>query len=306
MDSKVQKVVSGASRTSSTYLSRYCGYFSVCNILFLLTQHKAILSQFANKLGDTETPAAPKSKKMRTMAKRWTCTWSTATSAQGTGKIVTTSQTQSTDSDSGNGGGGFSADDDDDDNDGDNDNDDGDNDNDDDGDDDEHNNVTTIDDVNPLDTLDQDNDVIQAAEEAQQEDLNEAAHLANLEIMVTNGEREAASMALSKVSSVTSYWDYLLIIPDSSQDLCIRSTTHPASLKRWGHCARLLRSSLCTWSSLSKLDGIQNLWWSRTQSTSNQRLKISAAKEASLCSTKHIPSSLSKKNGSSLMSSCCS
>ena len=156
-----------------------------------------------NKLGNTETPAAPKSKKMHTMAKRQTCTQSMATSAQGTGKIVTTSQTRSTDSDSGNGGGGFSADDDD--NDGDNDN------------------VTTIDDVNPLDTLDQDDDVIQAAEEAQQEDLNEAVCLANLEIMVTNGEWEAASTALSKISSVTSkyetiYWSFLTAHKTCIQD----------------------------------------------------------------------------------------
>ena len=42
-------------------------------------------------------------------------------------------------------------------------------------------------DVDNLDTLDQDEDVILAAEEVQEEDLNEAAKLAELRIMIADG-----------------------------------------------------------------------------------------------------------------------
>ena len=53
------------------------------------------------------------------------------------------------------------------------------------------------------DTLDQDKDVILAAEAAQQEDLDNAEELAELVIMVTGDEWKVASTALSKVSLVS-------------------------------------------------------------------------------------------------------
>ena len=84
--------------------------------------------------------------------------------------------------------------------DGDSSDDDGDDNGDDDGDDDEAG--TGINDSNPSDVLDQDEDVIQAAEEAQEKDLDEAAQLAELEVTVTNHERHVASTALSKVSII--------------------------------------------------------------------------------------------------------
>lgn len=57
-------------------------------------------------------------------------------------------------------------------------------------------------DSDPLDRLNQDEDVIRVAEEAQEEDLDEAAQSAELEVMLTDSERKAASTALSKVSIV--------------------------------------------------------------------------------------------------------
>jgi hypothetical protein len=53
--------------------------------------------------------------------------------------------------------------------------------------------------------LDQDEDVIRAAEEAQEGDLAEAAQSAELEVMVTHSEQKAASTALSKVSIIVIY-----------------------------------------------------------------------------------------------------
>ena len=64
--------------------------------------------------------------------------------------------------------------------------------------DDDSNNESNPD-VNNLDTLDQDEDVILAAEEAQEEDLNEAAKLAELRITIVDGEQKTASTALLKV-----------------------------------------------------------------------------------------------------------
>jgi hypothetical protein len=54
-------------------------------------------------------------------------------------------------------------------------------------------------DANELGT-DQDEDIIRAAEEAQESDLNEAVQSAELVVTVTDGEQKAASTALSKVS----------------------------------------------------------------------------------------------------------
>lgn len=59
------------------------------------------------------------------------------------------------------------------------------------------------DDAGHSDTLDQDEDVILAAEAAQQEDLNDAEESAELAVMVTGDERKVASTALSKVSLVS-------------------------------------------------------------------------------------------------------
>ena len=62
------------------------------------------------------------------------------------------------------------------------------------GDDEEYN------DEDPSEMLDQDEDVLQAAEEAQQEGLSIAAECAELEVKVTQAKQSAASAALSKVS----------------------------------------------------------------------------------------------------------
>ena len=56
------------------------------------------------------------------------------------------------------------------------------------------------DDIEPTDGVDQDEDVIRAAEAAQQEDLDEAVQSAELEVTVAGCEQMAASTALSKVS----------------------------------------------------------------------------------------------------------
>ena len=57
-------------------------------------------------------------------------------------------------------------------------------------------------DFDPLDILDQDEVVIQATEEAQEEDLDEAVQSAKLEVAVMDKEQKVASTALSKVSVV--------------------------------------------------------------------------------------------------------
>ena len=73
------------------------------------------------------------------------------------------------------------------------------------------------------DTLDQDEDVIHAAEEAQEADLNDAAESAGLEVTVMDDEQKAASTALSKASVVVFHFNKrLLIMLDSSQDLRTR------------------------------------------------------------------------------------
>ena len=53
------------------------------------------------------------------------------------------------------------------------------------------------------DTPDQDEDVIQAAETAQEKDLAKAEQSAELNVKVTDGEQKAASTALAKVSFLT-------------------------------------------------------------------------------------------------------
>ena len=58
----------------------------------------------------------------------------------------------------------------------------------------------SADDLDLSDVLDQDEDIIRAAEEAQEEDLAEAAQLAELEVAVTDSEQTSASMAVSKIS----------------------------------------------------------------------------------------------------------
>ena len=65
-----------------------------------------------------------------------------------------------------------------------------------DGDDDDECNAHTID---LRADQDQDEDVIQAAEEAQEGDLDAATEEAELAVMVTDGEQKSASTALSKV-----------------------------------------------------------------------------------------------------------
>ena len=52
-----------------------------------------------------------------------------------------------------------------------------------------------------IDMPDQDEDVIRAAEAAQQADLDEAEQAAELELAVTDGEQKIASTALAKVSA---------------------------------------------------------------------------------------------------------
>ena len=55
------------------------------------------------------------------------------------------------------------------------------------------------DDAEPADLLDQDEDIIRAAEEAQLEDLEHAAQSAELEVLVAEHDQAVASKAVSKV-----------------------------------------------------------------------------------------------------------
>ena len=54
--------------------------------------------------------------------------------------------------------------------------------------------------TDPLDGLDQDEDVVLSAEAAQQEDINQAIQSAELKVRVTDSEQTVASTALAKVS----------------------------------------------------------------------------------------------------------
>jgi hypothetical protein len=127
---------------------------------------KAILSQFSHKLEDEEVPPAlaPTSRKKRPAAQRQAHARSMATLTRVTARQTLNSDSDSDDDDSRSSYGG----DDDDDSD--------------------------------VETLDQDEDVIRAAEAAQQADLIEAEQSAELEFVLTDSEQNVASMALAKVS----------------------------------------------------------------------------------------------------------
>lgn len=131
----------------------------------LLTGTKAVLSQFAGQLKDDEASStpAPKPKKSRTVAK---------TSARRARRTAAIADSDLSDEDDFNEDGSPDEDSD-----------------------------TGADDFDPS-ALDQDEDVIRAAEETQEEDLIEAARSAELEVTVTDSEQTVASTALSKVSPV--------------------------------------------------------------------------------------------------------
>ena len=133
---------------------------------------KAILSQFAKKLDDElRSVRAPASRKKHPAAKGWAQRQSMAHSGSthGPGKSVASAVDSDFDDSS----------------DGDSDNDMS----------DDSDNGT-----DPLDGLDQDEDVILWAEAAQQEDIDQAIQSAELEVRVTDSEQTVASMALAKVS----------------------------------------------------------------------------------------------------------
>ena len=94
-----------------------------------------------------------------------------------------------------------------------------------------------------IDMADQDEDVIRAAEAAQQVDLDEAEQLAELEITVTNSERKVASTALAKVSNHRLQMRISTDCAHSSLSLPTRSTTCQASLRRWKRYAKLPTST---------------------------------------------------------------
>ena len=127
---------------------------------------QAILSQFANQLGDDELT----SNQARTAAKPRRSMGSAATS--------TLIDSNSGDDET------HSSDDDDDD------------------DDDDGNEQNPDTEPSPLDVLDQDQDVIQAAEAAQEDDLDEAAQSAEDCVTVLESEQKLASTAVSKVSVI--------------------------------------------------------------------------------------------------------
>ena len=128
------------------------------------------------------------------------------------------------------------------------DDDDGDNDDDDDDDDTDEDDDDECDaHIDDLGT-DQDEDVIRAAEEAQEGDLDEATNEAELTVTVTDHEKKVASKALSKVSDIIYLGaQYLLIILYSSQNSRTRSTTRLVSLKRYRRHALPQRLSHSTW-----------------------------------------------------------
>jgi hypothetical protein len=197
---------------------------------------KAILSQFANKLDDSGLPpnCASTSKKRKKTTKHRACK-QTAPSTRGPRKIQ---QTQAA-NDGSDLSDGDDDDDDDDDDGGSNSDGNSNGDGDSNGSDDEGNNG----DIEPADGLDQDEDVIRAAEAAQQEDIDEAMQLAELEVTVADSEQKTASTALSKVSLV-------FILPknvhsshlNSSLNSRSRSTTRLVFVKSSMTCASLLKS----------------------------------------------------------------
>jgi hypothetical protein len=132
---------------------------------------------------------------------------------------------------------------------------DGDNDDDDTDEDDDDECDAHIDDLG----ADQDEDVIRAAEEAQEGDLDEAANEAELTVTVTDHEKKVASKALSKVSDIIYLGaQYLLITLYSSQNSRTRSTTRLVSLKRYRCHALPQRLSHSTWLNRLTRVGTQN------------------------------------------------
>jgi hypothetical protein len=173
---------------------------------------KAILLQFSHKLEDEEVQPTlvPTSRKKHPAAKHQAHSQSAATSST----CATSRQTHNTDRDS--------------------------------DDDDSCSSCGSIDDNDSdIDALDQDEDVILAAEMAQQADLVEAKQSAELELVLTDSEWNVASMALAKVSSNSCpQMKSLLITPNSLLSLPTGSTTHQVSLRRLKSCAKLQSSSL--------------------------------------------------------------
>ena len=98
------------------------------------------------------------------------------------------------------------------------------------------------------DILDQDEDVIQDAEEVQEEDLEEAADATKGAVVVAEHKQNAASTALSKVSSVTTTLGYeCLLIAYSLPNLHTKSTTLLACSKNLRHCVKMLVLNHSEW-----------------------------------------------------------
>jgi hypothetical protein len=83
------------------------------------------------------------------------------------------------------------------------------------------------DDADPPDVLHQDEDVIHAAEEAQQEDLDHAEETAEIEVTVAGSEQKAASTALSKVSCSIHCPKYYLLIAQQLTKLAYKINNSP-------------------------------------------------------------------------------
>jgi hypothetical protein len=141
---------------------------------------QAILSQFANKIEDDDASPEPVPERVRTTITRRGRVLSTAVFLSVYGRErLTTSQTQ--------GPSDASSEDDDRDS------------NDEGSGDDERDSDSSEKGNNDNDALDQDEDVIHAAEAAQQIDVDEASMFVELEITVTEKQQKVASTALTKV-----------------------------------------------------------------------------------------------------------
>ena len=160
---------------------------------------KAVLSQFANKVEDNgPQPANTPGPHAATTHQAHKQPVVRSVSARGPGRTVTTRQNQGTDCDS-DGSGSSDSDDD----------------------------EECDDDADPPDVLDQDEDVIRAAEEAQQEDLDAAEEMAETEVMVVGSEQKAASTALSKVSCSIHCPKYYLLIAQQLTKLAYKINNSP-------------------------------------------------------------------------------
>jgi hypothetical protein len=165
--------------------------------MYLITHTaQAILSQFAKKLKNVPAPVRKRKKNKHQASTRCAVT---------SMKTVVAGQARH-DSHKSDDGDGNSNNTDDDDSNNDDDNSDVDGGGDGDGDDNDSDNDGDGNDGN--DILDQDEDVIQDAEEAQEEDLEEAVDATKGLVVVAERKQNAASMALSKVSSVTTTLSY--------------------------------------------------------------------------------------------------